>query len=905
VRFRRLRVLVLLLAILALPAGAGAKEPPNPNDPCSSGGRDSCGTTGVGSYLQSPFGIRWFGDYRGAVSGATQTFCIDLGYWYPSPKYAYAEASGTLRNRDNEVVSAGNQQRMAYAVWAFGRTNDPKRQGAVMLYVHSLMGDARPHEVDPAAIDKTLVPIVAQVANDSATFHGPYRIDAKLGDNLVPGKASTATIRVLAASGAPVPNLPLLVSAQGAKVAASARTNAQGIASVELTPAGGTAVTLNVKATTASTLPKVFAPTASPTVARNGQRLVAPDSQVVSDSFNASVSKAKIGVGSAVTLSAVLVGQASRDRVTITGPLRDTVSWRAYGPFPSPGAIRCNGTPAAKGSFTATGAGSYMTEPATFSQPGLYAYKETVAETGSHFGASTPCTDPAERVRVEVQPRVHTLVSDDRVEPGTKISDKVVVDGLVGQPATVTAALYGPYAAPEAIDCRGTPYWTGTISVTKDGEYATAAVVLKSAGIYVYRESIAAQGFVRAVQTQCADQAETSVAVAHPKVVTRVSARKTRPGASVFDTVIVTGLGSLAAPVTVKLWGPYTTRGGMTCTGTPKWTGSFTAKGDGTYRTQPVKLDRVGYYVFQESIPQGPASDAFTAPCADVAETTIATAQPNAVTVASSEVVLPGGALFDRIRVSGLGASHAAIDVNLYGPFASRAAVKCAGAPFWHGRVYAAGDGVVKTPSVRIKRVGFYTFREQVAQTPLIAGTTTECPLDVETALVRPEIITGRGDVTRPVRVAAAGAATPTRLRLVGLGIDAPISPAGIDVRHGVLGVPPNIHRAAWWADGAAPGSSSGAVLIAGHVDSKVAGAGAFFRLHEARAGDTIQLTTSGGQTLSYRVVSVKTYLKRLLPADVYSRHGRARLVVVTCGGPFDQSIGHYRDNIVVTAVPA
>jgi len=27
--------------------------------------------------------------------------------------------------------------------------------------------------------------------------------------------------------------------------------------------------------------------------------------------------------------------------------------------------------------------------------------------------------------------------------------------------------------------------------------------------------------------------------------------------------------------------------------------------------------------------------------------------------------------------------------------------------------------------------------------------------------------------------------------------------------------------------------------------------------------------------------------------------------VLVTCGGPFDASIGHYRDNVVVTAVPA
>jgi hypothetical protein len=41
------------------------------------------------------------------------------------------------------------------------------------------------------------------------------------------------------------------------------------------------------------------------------------------------------------------------------------------------------------------------------------------------------------------------------------------------------------------------------------------------------------------------------------------------------------------------------------------------------------------------------------------------------------------------------------------------------------------------------------------------------------------------------------------------------------------------------------------------------------------------------------------------LPASIYSRTGPRRLVLVTCGGPFNQNIGHYRDNIVVTAVPA
>ncbi len=34
-------------------------------------------------------------------------------------------------------------------------------------------------------------------------------------------------------------------------------------------------------------------------------------------------------------------------------------------------------------------------------------------------------------------------------------------------------------------------------------------------------------------------------------------------------------------------------------------------------------------------------------------------------------------------------------------------------------------------------------------------------------------------------------------------------------------------------------------------------------------------------------------------------RRGRPRLVLVTCGGPFDRVAGHYRDNVVLTAVPA
>jgi hypothetical protein len=43
---------------------------------------------------------------------------------------------------------------------------------------------------------------------------------------------------------------------------------------------------------------------------------------------------------------------------------------------------------------------------------------------------------------------------------------------------------------------------------------------------------------------------------------------------------------------------------------------------------------------------------------------------------------------------------------------------------------------------------------------------------------------------------------------------------------------------------------------------------------------------------------------KAALPNGVFSLKGRARLVLVTCGGAFDPVEGSYRDNVVVTAVP-
>jgi hypothetical protein len=205
---------------------------------------------------------------------------------------------------------------------------------------------------------------------------------------------------------------------------------------------------------------------------------------------------------------------------------------------------------------------------------------------------------------------------------------------------------------------------------------------------------------------------------------------------------------------------------------------------------------------------------------------------------------------------------------------------------------------------VRLARAGFYTYRERILPAPHVTETETKCALVAETSLVAAAINTGRSKGGTARQVPAPDSRAPTRVTIGSLGIDAPVLAAGINVAKGELDASPNIRRTSWWSDGAAPGAKSGTVLIAGHVDSATLGPGAFYRLREARVGDRVTVTSRSGARRTYRVVSVRTMPKAQLPADVYSTRGRHRLALVTCGGPFLPASGHYRDNVVVIAVP-
>ena len=144
----------------------------------------------------------------------------------------------------------------------------------------------------------------------------------------------------------------------------------------------------------------------------------------------------------------------------------------------------------------------------------------------------------------------------------------------------------------------------------------------------------------------------------------------------------------------------------------------------------------------------------------------------------------------------------------------------------------------------------------------------------------------------------------PTRVRVPAIGVSAPVVPTSVDGR-GALGIPEDPREVGWWSGGAAPGSPYGTTLLAGHVDSASKGLGSLVDLSRAPIGARVTVTGADGRSQSYRVVARRSYPKATLPTrELFRQDVPARLLLVTCGGQFDRSTGHYERNVVVVAVP-
>jgi Sortase domain len=96
------------------------------------------------------------------------------------------------------------------------------------------------------------------------------------------------------------------------------------------------------------------------------------------------------------------------------------------------------------------------------------------------------------------------------------------------------------------------------------------------------------------------------------------------------------------------------------------------------------------------------------------------------------------------------------------------------------------------------------------------------------------------------------------------------------------------------------PGDPGSAVLLRA---STPRGPAVFFQLHQLRAGDEVNVTRADRSSVRVVVQRTEQSDKQRFPTDaVYYPTLTSALRLVTCGGQFDHSTGHYRSNIIVVA---
>ena len=156
-----------------------------------------------------------------------------------------------------------------------------------------------------------------------------------------------------------------------------------------------------------------------------------------------------------------------------------------------------------------------------------------------------------------------------------------------------------------------------------------------------------------------------------------------------------------------------------------------------------------------------------------------------------------------------------------------------------------------------------------------------------------------RSNKKSPVYVAKpVGRSVPVHLTIPRIGVSVGLSVLGLNAK-GTVNTPTNFAEPGWYRGDRSPGQKGSAVIL-GHVDS-TKGPAVFFKLDKLGLGNRVDVTLRSGKKLIFAVIGIRMYEKTNFPDQlVYGARDYPALQLVTCGGIFDPSTGHYLSNIVV-----
>lgn len=176
-------------------------------------------------------------------------------------------------------------------------------------------------------------------------------------------------------------------------------------------------------------------------------------------------------------------------------------------------------------------------------------------------------------------------------------------------------------------------------------------------------------------------------------------------------------------------------------------------------------------------------------------------------------------------------------------------------------------------------------------------------PRDATTAAKQASIAAGSPTKKTDEEKAAYSvpASHPRQLIIPSLGIDANILSMSA-TKEGSVEAPTSAWDAGWYNKSALPGSVSGAMIIDGHVNDTLNGAGIFYSISRLMSGDTITIEKGDLTRINYRVTEVEQ-----VPRDDVDMNSLMRLSgglhLITCGGRYIEAQKTYDDRVIVTAM--
>jgi Sortase domain len=142
----------------------------------------------------------------------------------------------------------------------------------------------------------------------------------------------------------------------------------------------------------------------------------------------------------------------------------------------------------------------------------------------------------------------------------------------------------------------------------------------------------------------------------------------------------------------------------------------------------------------------------------------------------------------------------------------------------------------------------------------------------------------------------------PVALDIPAIGVHSSLLSLGLNA-DGTVQVPSGTtyDEAGWYRNSPTPGSVGPAVIL-GHV-SGAGSASVFFRLGDLRSGNRVMVTRRDGSVAVFEIKGVRHFPKDGFPTElVYGNTNHAALRLITCGGSFNYSTGHFVDNIIAFA---